>query len=232
MADARTLRKRLGVVDTRRLDQHFNAIRDLERRIARLQEDPPRLDACRRPEPPAPVPDVEGRPQMSERSRVVSDLVAMAFACDQTRVLSYWHSDPLSDVLYAHATAGHHQLTHDEPAPQDQVHEIVVSVVSDFAYLVEALQAIPEGDATLLDNTVLLGTTDVSYGRTHQIDEFPIILAGRACGALKTGFHYRSETLENTSTVPLSLLRALDVPVAEFGVDAGRVTSGLSAIEA
>jgi hypothetical protein len=69
----------------------------------------------------------------------------------------------------------------------------------------------------LLDNSVILGTTDVSYGRTHQIDEFPILLAGTCNGALKTGFHYRSATNENTSHVALSLLRAMGVPAASYG---------------
>ena len=232
MLDAAALEKRLGVQDKRRLDQHLAAVRDLELRIARLQGDPPNLAGCMRPEAPAVPPDVEGRPQMSVRARLMSDLVTMAYACDQTRVLSYWYSDPVSNVLYEGSDAGHHQLTHDEPAPQSQVHEIMVRIVGDFAYLVQSLAAVEEGDGTLLDNTILMGTTDVSYGRTHQIDEYPILLAGTACGALKTGYHYRSETQESTSHVSLSLLQAMDVRTAEFGVDAGKVTSGLPAMEA
>ena len=66
------------------------------------------------------------------------------------------------------------------------------------------------------------------YGRTHQIDEFPIVLAGTCGGALKTGFHYRSATKENTSHVQFSILRAMGLPVAEFGADEGRVTQGFS----
>lgn len=231
MRDATSLRERLGAVDRRRLDQHFSAIRDLELRVARLQEDPPNLAACVRPDRPAPVPDLDGRPQMSVRSRLVSDLSTMAFACDQTRVLSCWYSDPVSDVLYEGSTQTHHQLTHDEPAPQSQVNDVVLRIMGDFGYLVESLRAVEEGDGTLLDNTVLLATTDVSYGRTHQIDEYPIILAGTACGALKTGFHYRSATQESTSHVAFSLLRAMDVRAADYGTDAGEVSSGLSAIE-
>lgn len=232
LEDAARLSKRLGANDKRRLDQHLTGIRDLEQRIEKLQGDPPQLDACSRPEAPADIPLIDGRPQMSERARVLSDLSVMALACDQTRVLSMWHSDPLSDVLYPGATAGHHQLTHDEPNPQAKVAEIIIENLGDLAYLIEALKAVPEGDGNLLEHSVLLATTDVSEGRTHQIDEFPIILAGTGCGALKTGFHYRSETNENTSHVALSLLRAMDVSAAEFGVDAGRVTDGLSAIEA
>lgn len=232
MDDANRLKERVGEVDRQRIDQHFEAVRDLELRIARLQDDPPNLAACVRPAAVDAVADIDGRPQMSERARIMADMVTMAYACDLTRVLSFWYSDPLSDILYPEAVAGHHQLTHDEPGEQPQVHDIVVSIVDAYAYLVESLRSIPEGDGTLLDNSILLGTTDVSYGRTHQINEYPILLAGTACGRLRTGFHYRSETNENTSLVALSLLQAMGVRVNEFGVDAGRVDSGLSLLEA
>lgn len=232
MADAEALRKRLGAVDRARLDLHFTAVRDLELRIARLQADPPALASCTRPEEPPAIAPVDGRPQMSERARALADLTAMALACDQTRVLSFWYSDPVSDVLYPAATAGHHQLTHDEPGDQPQVNAIIQQIMGDLTYLVGALQAVPEGEGTLLDNTLLLATSDVSQGRTHQIDEYPIILAGTAGGALKTGFHYRSHTKESTSHVALSVLRAMGVRVSAFGEDAGRVEAGLSALEA
>ena len=231
MTDARALRARLGATDRTRLDQHFTAVRDLELRIARLQEDPPQLASCSRPDAPPALEPIEGRPQMSERARVLADLAAMALACDQTRVLSLWYSDPVSDVLYPGATAGHHQLTHDEPAPQPQVDGVVQQITGDLAYFIGALRAVPEGDSTLLDSTVLLATTDVSQGRTHQIDEYPIVLAGTGCGALKTGLHSRSTTNESTSHVALSVMRAVGARAATFGEDAGKVDTGLSAIE-
>lgn len=231
MEDQRRLNNRLGANDRIRIEQHLSAVRDLELRIARLEEDPPNLAACLRPEAPPEIPPIEGRPQMSARAQVMADLVTMAYACDLTRVLSFWYSQPVSNVLYPETTAGHHQLTHDEPGDQPQCHQIVRSIMSDFAYLIDALRSIPEGEGTLLDNSVILGTTDVSYGRTHQIDEYPIILAGSACGRLRTGIHYRSETQENTSLVSYSLLRTMGVNISEFGTDAGRVTQGLSDIE-
>ncbi|MEL6178251.1 MAG: DUF1552 domain-containing protein [Myxococcota bacterium] len=231
MADANTLKNRLGANDQQRLDQHFAAVRDLELRVARLQEAPPDLAACVQPTMPAAFDESDGRVRVSERARVVTDLVTMAFACDLTRVLTFWHSDPLNDLLYPETTAGHHQLTHDEPGDQPQVHSIVLAIMESFATMVDTMRSIPEGDGTLLDNSIIMGTTDVSFGRTHQINEYPILLAGTGQGRLKTGFHYRSETKENTSLVSFSLLRAMGVQISEFGVDEGRVTQGLSVIE-
>lgn len=231
MEDAVRLDDRLGSADKLRLEQHMSAVRDLEKRIARLEEDPPSLAACDRPDEPGPLPDIDGRTQMSARTRVLADLSAMAMACDLTRVMSIWYSDPVSNVLYEGASAGHHQLTHDEPGEQPEVNAIVTEMVSDFAYLLEAMRAIPEGEGTLLDHSIVLGTSDVSYGRTHQIDEYPLLLGGRGCGALQTGFHYRSETQENAGNVPLSILRALGVPAASYGSEAAYTTDGLSVIE-
>ncbi|MEO1266825.1 MAG: DUF1552 domain-containing protein [Myxococcota bacterium] len=232
MEDSNRLNQRLGASDRIRLEQHFSAVRDLELRIARLEEDPPNLAACIRPDaPPTELPDINGRPPMRERSRLMTDLVTMAMACDMTRVLSFWFTRPVSNVLFPTANAGHHQLTHDEPGDQPQVNQIVISIMEDLAYFLESLRSIPEGDATLLDNSIILATSDVSYARTHQINEYPLLLAGSGCGTLRKGFHYRSTTQENTSLLSFSLLRAMDVRVSEFGTGPGHVTQGLSAIE-
>lgn len=230
LQDAKALKARLGATDQARLDQHMEAVRDLELRLKRLEEEPPNLAACARPGEPASLPDIDGRPQMSARARLMADLTTMAYACDLTRVSSFWYSHPVNNVLYPDKADGHHNLTHDEPGEQPQVNEIVKGIMGDFAYLVESLRNVEEGDGTLLSNAALLATSDVSLGRTHAITEFPIVLAGTCCGALKTGFHYRSETAENASHVQLSLLQAMGVNTSEFGKDNARVTSGLSAL--
>lgn len=231
MAEVSDLERRVGVEDRARLDQHLTSVRELEKRIARLEEDPADYAACTRPASPTLPSDTSARPSMEARARIVAELSAMAMACDLTRVTSIWYSDPLNNVLYPDATAGHHQLTHDEPGDQPQVHEIVLSAMRSFADLLTALKAIPEGDGTLLDHMALLATTDVSFGRTHQIDEFPMLLAGRAGGRLTVAGHVRAATPDNASRVPLTLLRALGVTAGSYGEDAAFTDSGLSEVE-
>jgi hypothetical protein len=231
LADSTSLRSRLGVQDRARLEQHMSAVRDLELRLTRLAETPARREACVRPEPPLSLAEPEGRVLMAERARLMADLSVMALACDMTRVLSFWFSDPLSSVLYPNATLGHHQLTHDEPGDQPQVNEIVKVSTGGLAYLLEGLAGVAEGEGSLLDSAAVLATTDISEGRTHQIDEYPIVLAGRANGALRVGHHYRSHTKESTSHLALSLLRALDVLAESYGEGEAYVTAGLSAVE-
>jgi hypothetical protein len=231
LADASALRTRLGMTDQARLDQHLTGIRELEQRVANTK--PPDLAACRVPGmPQATYPNVNGLEPLSQSNHVFSDILALALACDQTRVFSNWFTHSVDNVLFPGAPEGHHQLTHDELGDQPNVCAIMVQIISELAYFLSALKAIPEGDATLLDHCAVLASTDCSFGRTHSLNEYPIIVAGTANGALQTGFHYASETQENASKVLLSLVRSMDIPAASFGVDAGMVTDSLSALDA
>jgi hypothetical protein len=229
--DAASLKGRLGANDRRRIDQHMEGIRALENRLRLIEENPPRLEACAVPaRPPARFPLLDGRPQLSLINRAFVDVAALAVACDQTRVFSNYFTDSVSNNLFPGTTSGHHQLTHDELGDQPQVRSIVTQVMAEFAYLVERLRSIPEGDGTLLDHCVVVGTTDCSLGRTHALDEFPLLLAGTAGGVLKKGIHHRSATAENASKAMLTVLRALDVPAAEFGQAEGRATETMEGL--
>ncbi len=232
MEDSRRLQSKVSANDRIRLEQHFDGIRELETRLARLEEDPPNRAACARPDAPElAYPDIDGRAQLTAKNRAMCDIMAMALACDQSRVFSNYFTYPVNNLLFEGATAGHHQLTHDEPGDQPQVNAIVLQIMTEFAYMVESLSAVPEGDGTLLDNCIVLATSDVSYGRTHNLDEFPIILSGTAGGAIKQGVHYRSTSAENSARVVLTLMRALGINAEGFGVDMGRATESIGALE-
>jgi hypothetical protein len=231
--DNERFKKKLGARDRIRLEQHFEGVRALELRLARLQEDPPQLAACSVPEmPTSDFPDIDGRPQLKAKNRAMCDVLALALACDQTRVFSNFITWPLNNLLLAQTSGGHHQLTHDEPGDQPQVDTIVTELMGELSYMIQALRNIPEGEGTLLDNCAVFATSDVSLGKTHSLDEFPIILAGGAGGKLKTGMHYRSAARENANKVLLTLLRAMGLQLAEFGVDETYTQDGLTAVEA
>ena len=233
MGDISSLQGQLGSADRERLEAHLDGIREIETRLARLQEDPPSFEACTRPAEPLPeYPDIESRPQFSERNLIMSQMIAMAFACDQTRVLSYTFTRPLNNLLYPFADAGHHNLTHNEPGEQPQVQEITKFNIAEAAVFLDALNAIPEGDGTLLDNCAILLSSEVSTGQTHSVDEYPIVIAGSASGALKQNVHYRSYSQENANKVTLSLMRGLGMNQASWGLNESLTEDGLSEIEA
>lgn len=227
---ATDLRNRLGAADRVRLDQHLEGVRGLERQIARLEENPPNLAACRRPDMPMEsYPDVEGRPQMSAVSRAMADLMAMALACDQTRVFFNMYSQSVNNTLFPMAPAGHHQLTHDEPGEQPQVDAIVRLIMADLAYFLTALRNVQEGDGNLLRHSVVLCTTDCSLGKSHSLDDYPLLIAGNGGGGIRTGHHVAARG-ENASKVMLSILRAMGVRATEYGVGMARATDGLGAL--
>ncbi len=232
LGDITTLRGQLGAADQARLDAHLEGVRALEERLAKIEADPPTLAACLVPaEPDAAYPDIDGRPQLALINQVFADLAAMVLACDQTRVISNQFTYPVNNVLFPDATDGHHNLTHDEPGDQPQVHAITIQCVDALAAFLRTLDSIPEGDGTLLDNCAILATSDVSEGRTHSLDDFPIVIAGSACGVLKTDLHHRSYAADNASKVMFSLLQAMDVPASSFGTDDAFTDQGLSELE-
>ena len=139
-ADISRLKQRVGSVDRERLDKHFDGVRDLERRLQKLEEDPPNLEACAYPATPLDeYPKLDGRIPMKEISRAMADILAMALACDQTRVFSNSFSFPVNNVLYEGLPAGHHRLTHDEQGDQPLVNSIVKLIMAELNYFLKTL---------------------------------------------------------------------------------------------
>ena len=222
------LQQRVGANDRARLDQHMSGIRDLEQRLQRMQDGPPDFAACVQPGDPGPDPDPN---DLLLRNSLHCQLVAMALACDQVRVFSNQFTHPVHNFVFPGGSAGHHQLTHDEPAPYPQTHAGVLVNMDALRTQIETLASIVEGDGTLLDNMVLLATSEVSFGRTHSLERWPMVLAGSSQGVLRQGLHYHAATPENASTVVVSVLRSLGMLVESWGTDEARAYDGLGAIE-
>ncbi|MFT5359498.1 MAG: hypothetical protein ACI9KE_006741, partial [Polyangiales bacterium] len=226
--DANALHARVGVVDQRRLDQHLTSIRELERRIAVLETMPerPPLAACAIPTTPA---EEYGRDEMIERNIAMAQVMAMALACDQTRVFSNMFSGSVGGQRFPGTSGGHHGLTHDEGGEQPMVQAITRYIIDRFGDMLEVLRDVEEGDGNLLDRCVILASSDLAEGRPHSLADYPILVAGGGGGALRAGVHYRSAE-ENTSKVLLSCLQAMGLPVSEFGVGGGYVDSACTEI--
>ena len=173
------------------------------------------------------------------KSELMSQLLAQALACDLTRVFSYEWSATQSEAVYweVGVSKEHHQLNHDA-ATGTEMQAVTRFIMKNLAYLAGQLRAQPlPGGGNLLDQTLILGTSEHGKAGSHKYDDHPFVLVGKAGGGLKAGIHHRVEG-SNTDApkVMLTALRAVDVPVAAIG-DASsssnrRVSTTLSAIEA
>ncbi|MDQ3032195.1 MAG: DUF1552 domain-containing protein [Myxococcota bacterium] len=227
--DAAALRSRLGIVDQRRLDEHLEGLRSIERAIDGFD-----VSRCMIPTRQDDIySEDRGHELLADKNRIMADLMAMALACDVTRVFTYEFNGMQADTIFwqVGGVQGAHVQTHDDRAVSDadrlapqyeRIHLSVQFIMQSFTYLCEALARIPEGDSNLLHNSLIYGTSELADGTRHTYYDMPILLAGRAGGALRPGMHYRSPSRENTSNVPYTCMRALGLEVDGFGAGASR----------
>ncbi|HEX2881021.1 MAG TPA: DUF1552 domain-containing protein [Polyangiaceae bacterium] len=235
LADLTSLRERVSATDKARIDKHADNVRTMENRLV-ANNAVNGSAACAQPMNPGSFMDQNGNEQIAAKTAAMSDLIAMALACDQTRVFSMMFTGSVAGTIFSevNVNGGHHQLTHDEPGEQPMVQATTVYTIEMFAVLLNALKNIPEGAGNLLDNSVILGTTDTSDGRFHNLLDYPILIAGAAGGFLKyPGIHYRSPSGdENTSNALLTVLRAAGTNLDTVGSQDGLSTTSCGAIEA
>jgi hypothetical protein len=238
LGDLGRLRARVGATDKTRLDQHADGIREIENRLTASSMPMSADAACKLPMRPVATAfaDMAGKEQIQPKMQAMSDLLAIALACNQTQVFSMMFSGSTASTVYWQVglTEAHHQLTHDEPGDQPGVQASTVFTMQMFAILLNSLKAIPEGAGNLLDSCAILASTDTSDGRYHNIRDYPILVAGKGGGYFRyPGIHYRSPTgNESTSTTLLSVLRAVGTNLKQVGAAGGLVTSSCSGIEA
>lgn len=192
--DARKLNKSLGVEDRARLDQYFTGVRDLERRFdLQLQKPDPR-EACIVTDKPEDLPTGLDAYLVSKRHRMMTDLMLMAVACDQTRVFNMFYASAFSATTKPGYDKPHHTATHEEAVDpelqcQPNVSWYTRRAMEEWAYYVGALADFREGDGNLLDNAFIYATTDQSFAKIHGIEGIPMFCAGTAGGRVKTGLH-------------------------------------------
>jgi hypothetical protein len=234
--DANRLGTRVSARDKIRIEEHMDSVRAIEERLYQLQINPPNMEACVAPdEPPDIYPMGEAAvAKMFEINQLYAQIHAMALACDQTRVFTHVFSGPVNDAVYPGTSEGHHARTHFEPKSsgggyQLEVFNITKMIMQGLRDFVSVLGSVNEGTGRLLDNMVMLATSEVSEGLAHAIDRMPIILAGSAGGQLLTGHHVSAPTV-NTSNLILSLADVLSVPMASFGEGDAQSSTRLSTI--
>jgi hypothetical protein len=224
--DARTLENRLGGPDRQRLDQYLSTVRELEQRIQRAETLPPVQLPAGTTAPPRRLPA-----NLSEHFRLVSDLLVLAFQTDVTRIATLMFAREGSNQQYrmVGVTGGHHEMTHhrNDPGLVSSVRTINTYHVQQFAYLVDRLKSVREGDGTLLDNCMVAYGCAIADGNRHTHHDLPILLAGKGGGTIRTGRHVRYPQETPLNNLWLAMLDRFGTRVPSLGDSTG-ILQGLA----
>lgn len=231
--DAARLDRLLGSHDRQRLDQYLTSLRQLEQQIE-VSLRPPDLEACRRPAQPRGETIGTELSQAVSTHELMTELLVFALLCDQTRVFNMLFSWGTSELRKAGADTAHHQLTHDESVDPDlgyqpEATSFVLESMNAWATFVRRLADTPEGDGTLLDNCLVLGHSESSFAKSHQVTALPVMVAGRAGGRVRAGVHVRGSGAPVTR-VGLTIQQVLGLAVNEWGTGSMRATQAVGEV--
>jgi hypothetical protein len=186
---AETLRRQIASTDRAKLDEYLSSVRDVERGIERLRVEKDKAEdrADGKPLLTMKRPD-NGLPEdLRVHARLMADIVAMAFQTDKTRVASLILARDLSALYYPFLDVreAHHGASHNDTS--EGYERIARFHLSQFAYLAQRLDEMPEGEGTVLDNCCLLYLSNMFSGSKHDNSKVPLITAGGLGGTLETG---------------------------------------------
>jgi hypothetical protein len=218
--DYARLLPRLGGADRLKLEAHLAAVRDIELRLEAGADIG--VGACTVPDAPPGDPDLQLLQHVPELGKLQLDLLAHAIACDLTRVASImWANSSNTDPFpWLGIPEGHHELAHrsdKNEAAQQKLTQINTWYAEQFAYLVGKLSEIPEGDGTVLDNTLLVWVNEQQKGNDHDRHDMPYLLAGRAGGAVKTGRWLQVQGEVPHNNLWVGCLNAMGIEADTFG---------------
>ena len=213
-----SLDRKLPAADRARLDNFLTDVREIERRIsqaaARVTDD------VAVPDKPAGVPD-----DVDAHIKLMYDLQVLAWQTEITRISTFLMATELSGRVYPGSGVrdGFHTLSHHSNNEDNKARFALINRyhVGLFAYFLDRLQNTPDGDGTLLDNSLIMYGSGMSDGNSHNHDPLPIVLAGRAGGALETNRHLVFPSGTPMSNLLLSMLGTLGVEQESFGDSTG-----------
>jgi hypothetical protein len=241
LQDAQSLRNKVGSEDQQKLDEYLESVRAVERRIeadiARVASGE-NLDPAMKSE----IDGLEGRISKAmsngaadpggrlrldhtEHSRLMLDLMTLAFWSDSTRASTFMFGWAVSSknfsflegVKHSHHETSHHENHEDKLAEYEKIN---IWHVQQFSYMLDRMKSIREGEGTLLDNTMLLFGSSLRDGNSHSPHNLPLVLAGKG-GGLKTGQHLVSTKDTPLCNLYLSMLQAGGVKTDRFGDSTG-----------
>jgi len=222
--DARRLETRLGRGDRRKLDEYLTGLRAIEVRVQKT----PSSTSWVSPDQLDDLPDRPGeRMEFDTHVRLMCDLMVLAFQGDVTRVSTLMFANAGSNRSYAQVgvSDGHHGLSHHQGREDnlEKIRRIDRCHVEQFAYFIERLRSVPEGEGTLLDNCMIVYGSGIHDGNRHNNENLPILFAGRGGGTIDPGRHVRYDYETPLCNLFLSMLDRVGAKADRLGDSTGRL---------
>jgi hypothetical protein len=220
--DVARLQKDLGASDRKRLSAYLDDVREIERRIERIEKYNASGEARALPTAPLGVPD-----SYEEHLRLMFDLQALAFMTETTRVSAFKMSRDVSTRVFPESgvktpfhPCSHHQENPTKIAEFAKLNRYHVSLLP---YFLEKLKNTPDGDGNLLDHSMIMYGSPMGDGNVHNHKRVPVFLAGHAGGQLKGNMHVRCADSTPMANILSTMLHKLGVNVETFGDSTGDV---------
>jgi hypothetical protein len=214
--DMSRLRNTLGPADRARLSDYLDDIREIERRIKQVEAQNSSGEARELPGAPIGVPD-----SFEEHIKLMFDLQAVAFASDITRVFAFKLGRDASNRVFADSgtstgfhSASHHGDREDRVMAFARINRYHIGMIP---YFLDKLKKTPDGDGTLLDNTLVLYGSPMGNSNVHNHKRCPLFLAGHAGGKLKGGLHIKAADGTPMANAMLTVGQVLGLDFEKFG---------------
>jgi Protein of unknown function (DUF1552) len=209
--DAARLRQRLGPADRAVLGEYLETIRDVERRVDHAEK-----RVCFGGQAQTELAD-----QFKERMALMFDMIALGFRADLTRVASMMMAAEASSMTYDHLGIpdSFHLLSHHQNDPEkiEKLIRIQTFHTRMFATFVQTLAALPDGDGSILDRSLILFGSNMSHSHAHDHFPLPLAVIGGGCGTLRGGQHLRYPDHTPMSNLLLTMLHRAGVPAQSVG---------------
>jgi hypothetical protein len=226
--DSQSLRPRISRGDNEKLSEYLESIRDIEKRIERASKEE-RIEGWRPTlaKPDMPRPTNELPQNVPDHMKLMLDLVVLAFQMDKTRVATLMLNNDLSQMNFKFLEgvqgALHLDLTHNGRAADKEAMYLKTNQfhIAQFAYLTQRMKDIPEGETTLLDNSILVLTSSLFDGDAHGANQLPFLITGKGGGTIKPGrildYISKGDEGRKACSLHLSLMDRMGVKLDRFG---------------
>jgi Protein of unknown function (DUF1552) len=221
VSETEQLKMTLGPGDRSKLDGYLDSVREIERRVQKLEDSD--LSQMALPEAPLGIPK-----SFDEHINLLFDLLALAFEANMTRIATFMMAAEVSDMTYNHIGVrdAFHPLSHHQnnPAMLARLARVQTYHTEVFARFVERLAATPDGDGSVLDHSILLYGSNMSDSNAHSHIDLPTAVVGGAYGKLRGGQHLRYPAGTPHANLVLTLLARAGVPVESLGDSSGELS--------